>query len=217
MQLQGVDPGLRGSLKLTAVAALVYFWLKVLSSCFVLATVDLICHFMDSEFCLYFFFTFSLNIFFLKFLVHCDSLKYSEGLPAKPVLPHRLLLSVAAQCVPDEVCLMKESNFTISGVCFCNLSGAGLFLQSLRNYFQESNVLSDVISVCVCVFVAYTNLLIKHIVELCHSCGNTKQVNTKSRPSHSAARLLCEIMKPHQRSLASRLELGKANNPLAYK
>lgn len=124
-----------------------------------------------------FFFQFSLNI--LKFLVHCDGPKYSKGLPAKPVLPHRLLLSVAAQCVPDEVWLMKESNFTISGVCFCNLGGAGLFLQSLRNYFQESNVLSDVISVCVCVFVAYTNLLIKHIVELSHSCGNRKQVNTK--------------------------------------
>lgn len=155
----------------------------MLSFYFVLATVDLVCHFTDSEFCLYFFFQFSLNI--LKFLVHCDGPKYSKGLPAKPVLPHRLLLSVAAQCVPDEVCLMKESNFTISGVCFCNLGGAGLFLQSLRNYFQESNVLSDVISVCVCLFVAYTNLLIKHIVELSHSCGNRKQVNTKSRPSHS--------------------------------
>lgn len=126
-----------------------------------------------------FFFQFSLNI--LKFLVHCDGPKYSKGLPAKPVLPHRLLLSVAAQCVPDEVCLMKESNFTITGVCFCNLGGAGLFLQSLRNYFQESNVLSDVISVCVCLFVAYTNLLIKHIVELSHSCGNRKQVNTVLR------------------------------------
>lgn len=98
-----------------------------------------------------FFFQFSLNI--LKFLVHCDGPKYSEGLPAKPVLPHRLLLSVAAQCVPDEMCLMKESNFAISGFCFCNLGGASLFLQSLRNYFQESNVLSDVISVCVCVCV----------------------------------------------------------------
>lgn len=133
----------------------------MLSSCFVLATVDLICHFMDSELCLYFFFFFQFSLNILKFLVHCDGPKYSEGLPAKPVLPHRLLLSVAAQCVPDEVCLMKESNFTISGFCFRNLGDAGLFLHSLRNYFQESNVLSDVISVCVCVFVAYTNLLIK--------------------------------------------------------